>query len=177
MSADDKEVTMARFKRGEIDVLIATTVIEVGVDVPNATPSWSSSTPSASASRNCTSCADASAAAPRKAICVLAHRREGFASKPNSGSTPWSAPRTASSSPSSTSQQRGPGEFFGTRQAGMPEFRVANLLRDRDLLELAKSEASAFAEGPDAAYTRVEIDAVWARLKQQWQRRYGLVEA
>src|SRR5437762_2506160 len=37
---------------------------------------------------------------------------------------------------------RGPGEFFGTRQAGMPDFRVANLLRDRELLEVAKREAA-----------------------------------
>src|ERR1700684_3605720 len=38
---------------------------------------------------------------------------------------------------------RGPGEFFGTRQAGLPDFKVANLVRDRELLELAKREASA----------------------------------
>jgi ATP-dependent DNA helicase RecG len=74
-------------------------------------------------------------------------------------------------------QQRGPGEFFGTRQAGLPEFRVANLLRDRALLELAKTLAAAFAEKQDPAMAREELDAVWARLKQQWQRKYGLVEA
>ena len=74
-------------------------------------------------------------------------------------------------------EQRGPGEFFGTRQAGMPEFRVANLLRDRAVLELAKAEATRFAQHPDSAMTKEERDAVWARLKQQWQRRYGLVEA
>jgi ATP-dependent DNA helicase RecG len=74
-------------------------------------------------------------------------------------------------------QQRGPGEFFGTRQAGLPEFRVANLIRDRAVLELAKAQATKFAESPDPAVSREEIDAVWARLKQQWQRKYGLVEA
>jgi ATP-dependent DNA helicase RecG len=74
-------------------------------------------------------------------------------------------------------QQRGPGEFFGTRQAGLPEFRVANLLRDRVTLELAKVEAARFVEKPDPAMARAELDAVWARLKMQWQRKYGLVEA
>ena len=74
-------------------------------------------------------------------------------------------------------EQRGPGEFFGTRQAGLPNFRIANLLRDRDLLELAKSEATSFVETPDKTIPRPEIEAVWTRLKQQWQRRYGLVEA
>jgi ATP-dependent DNA helicase RecG len=74
-------------------------------------------------------------------------------------------------------QQRGPGEFFGTRQAGLPEFRVANLIRDRAQLELAKAEAARFAREPDPNVTNNEREAVWARLKQQWQRRYGLVEA
>jgi ATP-dependent DNA helicase RecG len=77
--------------------------------------------------------------------------------------------------------QRGPGEFFGTRQAGLPGFRVANLMRDRQLLELAKTEAANFANasGKDGAVeaTEAERARVWARLKESWQRRYGLVEA
>jgi len=74
-------------------------------------------------------------------------------------------------------QQRGPGEFFGTRQAGMPDLKVANLARDRDILELAKLEAARFAEAKDSSMSQMEVDAVWTRLKLQWQRRYGLVEA
>jgi ATP-dependent DNA helicase RecG len=74
-------------------------------------------------------------------------------------------------------RQRGPGEFFGTRQAGLPEFRVANLLRDRQLLELAKHEAARFVEGPEPAVTEAERASVRAQLKQAWQRKYGLVEA
>jgi ATP-dependent DNA helicase RecG len=78
---------------------------------------------------------------------------------------------------------RGPGEFFGTRQAGLPDFRVANLVRDRKLLELAKREAAQFAnagasgKGPSTEGTEAERARVWARLKEAWQRRYGLVEA
>jgi ATP-dependent DNA helicase RecG len=74
---------------------------------------------------------------------------------------------------------RGPGEFFGTRQAGLPDFRVANLLRDRQLLELAKMEAARFANAPASAGEGKEAERarVWARLKDAWQRRYGLVEA
>jgi hypothetical protein len=59
----------------------------------------------------------------------------------------------------------------------MPEFRVANLLRDRKLLELAKQEAARFASRPDANLSEAERARVWARLKGAWQRRYGLVEA
>jgi len=54
---------------------------------------------------------------------------------------------------------------------------VANLVRDRQLLELAKLEAARFANQPDAALTEAERVRVWARLKESWQRRYGLVEA
>ena len=74
---------------------------------------------------------------------------------------------------------RGPGEFFGTRQAGLPDFRVANLVRDRQTLELAKQEAAKFANArpEEGEGTESERSRVWARLKEAWQRRYGLVEA
>jgi ATP-dependent DNA helicase RecG len=74
-------------------------------------------------------------------------------------------------------RMRGPGEFFGTRQAGMPEFRVANLVRDRQLLELAKQEAARFVTNPGPDVTEAEKTRVRARLKEAWQRKYGLVEA
>jgi ATP-dependent DNA helicase RecG len=72
--------------------------------------------------------------------------------------------------------QRGPGEFFGTRQAGMPALRVANLLRDRELLELAKREAALVASGPGASITAQDISRAMTHLRAHWQRRYGLVE-
>jgi len=72
---------------------------------------------------------------------------------------------------------RGPGEFFGTRQAGLPDFRVANLLRDRKLLELARLEAARFVESGEKELSRSSVDIVWAHLKAHWQRHYGLVEA
>jgi ATP-dependent DNA helicase RecG len=72
---------------------------------------------------------------------------------------------------------RGPGEFFGTRQAGLPEFRVANIVRDRQLLESAKVEAARFAGGSGSEATEAERARVRAQLKDAWQRRYGLVEA
>jgi ATP-dependent DNA helicase RecG len=71
---------------------------------------------------------------------------------------------------------RGPGEFFGTRQAGLPDFRVANLVRDRDILELAKREAAHFVAN-SGEYPKGEQERIKARLKEAWQRRYGLVEA
>jgi ATP-dependent DNA helicase RecG len=72
---------------------------------------------------------------------------------------------------------RGPGEFFGTRQAGLPDFRVANIVRDRQMLELAKQEAARFVESKGADATEAERAMVRAHVTSTWQRRYGLVEA
>jgi ATP-dependent DNA helicase RecG len=175
LDADEKEIIMRRFQRGEIDVLVATTVIEVGVDVPNA------------------------------AVMVIEHaERFGLAQlhqlrgRVGRGAAKSYCILMTGSRVSPLAEERlnamvrtqdgfelaeldlnlrGPGEFFGTRQAGLPDFRVANLLRDRKLLELAKQEAARFANHPDAELSEAERARVWARLKEAWQRRYGLVEA
>jgi ATP-dependent DNA helicase RecG len=73
-------------------------------------------------------------------------------------------------------QLRGPGEFFGTRQAGLPGFRVANLLRDRELLEAARREAAAVVSGKDREVSPQEVSRALVHLRSHWQRRYGLVE-
>jgi len=175
MSADDKEVAMARFKRGEIDVLVSTTVIEVGVDVPNATVMVIEHAERFGLAQMHQLRGRVGRGAA-KSYCVLL---TGARISPEAEQRLDAMVRTQNGFELAEFdlQQRGPGEFFGTRQAGLPEFRVANLARDRDLLELAKAEAARFVQAADPAMPRAEIDAVWARLKQQWQRRYGLVEA
>jgi ATP-dependent DNA helicase RecG len=175
MSADDKEVTMARFQRGEIDVLVSTTVIEVGVDVPNATVMVIEHAERFGLAQMHQLRGRVGRGAA-KSYCVLL---TGGKISPEAELRLDAMVQTQDGFALAEIDlaQRGPGEFFGTRQAGLPEFRVANLSRDRDLLELAKSEAARFVESPDPAVSKSERDAVWARLKRQWQRRYGLVEA
>jgi ATP-dependent DNA helicase RecG len=73
-------------------------------------------------------------------------------------------------------EMRGPGEFFGTRQAGMPSFQVANLIRDRDLLDLAKKEAATVLAGPNSEISQTEIDRALWHMRTRWQKTYGLVE-
>jgi ATP-dependent DNA helicase RecG len=68
---------------------------------------------------------------------------------------------------------RGPGEFFGTKQSGLPSLRVANIIRDGEILEIARQEAVSFAEHPPAP--EMLRDAV-AYIQTHWQRRYGLVQ-
>ncbi len=72
---------------------------------------------------------------------------------------------------------RGPGEFFGTRQAGMPDFRVANIIRDAQLLEAAKHEAAAVIAGPNSEISVAEeISRALVQMRARWQHTYGLVE-
>jgi ATP-dependent DNA helicase RecG len=67
---------------------------------------------------------------------------------------------------------RGPGEFFGTKQSGLPALRIANILRDAEILEIARSEAAAFIGSPPS---EEELLRAVAYLRDHWQRRYGLV--
>lgn len=175
MSADDKEVAMRRFQRGETHVLIATTVIEVGVDVPNASVMVIEHAERFGLAQMHQLRGRVGRGAA-KSYCIL---MTGGKVSESAEARLEAMVRTQNGFELAELDlaQRGPGEFFGTRQAGMPEFRVANLVRDRGLLELAKSEAARFVERPDPELIQAEIDGVWARLKQQWQRRYGLVEA
>jgi ATP-dependent DNA helicase RecG len=174
MSADDKEVAMRRFQRGETQVLIATTVIEVGVDVPNASVMVIEHAERFGLAQMHQLRGRVGRGAA-KSYCVLL--TGGKVSDSAEGRLEAMV-RTQNGFELAELDlaQRGPGEFFGTRQAGMPEFTVANLVRDRAILELAKAEAERYANGEGRVKTP-ESAAVWARLKKQWQRRYGLVEA
>ncbi len=175
MNADDKEVAMRRFQRGETDVLIATTVIEVGVDVPNASVMVIEHAERFGLAQMHQLRGRVGRGAAKSYCILMTGGKVSDAAEARLEA--MVATQNGFELAELDLKQRGPGEFFGTRQAGMPEFRVANLVRDRPLLELAKTEATRFAEGPDPALTPEEIGGVWARLKQQWQRRYGLVEA
>jgi ATP-dependent DNA helicase RecG len=175
MDADEKEIIMRRFQRGEVDVLIATTVIEVGVDVPNATMMVIEH-------------------AERFGLAQM-HQLRGRVGRGNAKSycilmtggkiSAPAAERLAAMVRTQNGfelaeldlQLRGPGEFFGTRQAGIPDFRVANLVRDRALLELAKTESGWFVSEAGSEVTEEEKGKVWTRLREAWQRRYGLVDA
>jgi len=67
---------------------------------------------------------------------------------------------------------RGPGEFFGTKQSGLPALRIANILRDTEILEIARREAVDFIAKPP---TPEDLRRAVAYIRDHWQRRYGLV--
>jgi ATP-dependent DNA helicase RecG len=175
LDADEKEVMMRRFQRGEVDVLVSTTVIEVGVDVPNATVMVVEHAERFGLAQLHQLRGRVGRGAA-KSYCILI---TGPRVSPLAEERLNAMVRTQDGFELAELDlsMRGPGEFFGTRQAGLPELRVANIVRDRQILELAKLEAARFAVDPGQDVTPAERAAVRARLKEAWQRRYGLVEA
>ena len=174
LDADLKDQVMRMFQKGELQILVATTVIEVGVDVPNATVMVIEHAERFGLAQ-LHQLRGRIGRGAAKSFCILmtggkvteeGERRLDAMVRTNDGFQIAELDL----------ELRGPGEFFGTRQAGMPNFRVANLIRDRQLLELAKREAAAVMTGPNSEVTQVEISRALVALRTRWQRTYGLVE-
>jgi ATP-dependent DNA helicase RecG len=139
MKSVEKDQVMARFKAGEIDLLVATTVIEVGVDVPNA---------SLMVIENAERLGLAQLHQLRGRVgrgkvdshCVLMYRSP----LSENGQARLSCLRDTNDGfiiAQRDLELRGPGELLGTRQTGLPEFRVANLMEDQDLIEVMSAAA------------------------------------
>jgi ATP-dependent DNA helicase RecG len=173
MKADEKERTMAAFKRGAIQVLVATTVVEVGIDVPNATvmvvehaerfglAQLHQLRGRVGRGRHQSYCLlltsmrpEAGSDGPQR-LQALVHCADGFAVAEED------------------LRIRGPGEFFGVRQWGLPEFRVANLIRDAVLLAQARHEAFAVVDS-DPHLSRPEHRLLKAAMLRRWEARLQL---
>jgi ATP-dependent DNA helicase RecG len=174
LSADEKDETMRRFQRGEIDLLVSTTVIEVGVNVPNASVMVVEHAERFGLAQ-LHQLRGRIGRGAAKSYCILmtggkvtpeAERRLDAMVRTNDGFQIAEL----------DFELRGWGEIAGTRQAGAPSFRVANPIRDRQLLEAAKREAAALVSGPHPDIAPEEVSLGMAHLKAHWQRRYGLVE-
>jgi ATP-dependent DNA helicase RecG len=139
MRPDEKDDVMRRFVKGEIQILVSTTVIEVGVDVPNASVMVVEHAERFGLSQLHQLRGRVGRGA-QQSFCVLlasdkqtdvARERLGIMEETNDGF------KIAEKD----LELRGPGELMGTRQAGLPEFRIANLVRDLDILQAARKEA------------------------------------
>jgi ATP-dependent DNA helicase RecG len=174
LDADEKDEVMRRFQRHEVDVLVSTTVIEVGVDVANATVMIVEHAERFGLAQMHQLRGRIGRGSARS-YCVL---MTGGKVSPEAELRLDAMVRTSDGFEIAELdlELRGPGEVFGTRQAGLPSFRVANLLRDRDLLEQAKREAAAVLAGPSEEVSQEEISLALRHLRRHWQRRYGLVE-
>jgi ATP-dependent DNA helicase RecG len=174
MEPDLKEQVMRLFQTGEIDILVSTTVIEVGVDVANANVMVIEHAERFGLAQ-LHQLRGRIGRGAAKSYCVLM----------TGGKISEDGERRLDAMVRTTDgfqiaeldlELRGPGEFFGTRQAGLPSFQVANLIRDRELLEAAKREAASVLAGPNAEISQKEIDLALRQMRTRWQRTYGLVE-
>ena len=174
LDSDLKDQVMRMFQSGELQVLVATTVIEVGVDVPNATAMVIEHAERFGLAQ-LHQLRGRIGRGAAKSYCIL---MTGGKVSEDGEKRLDAMVRTSDGFQIAELdlELRGPGEFFGTRQAGMPSFRVANLIRDRQLLEAAKREAAAVIRGPNAEISEVEISRALVDMRSRWQHTYGLVE-
>jgi ATP-dependent DNA helicase RecG len=169
LDPDEKERTMRAFASGQLDVLVSTTVIEVGVDVANANTMVIEHAERFGLSQ-LHQLRGRIGRGAAKSFCIL---MTGAKVSPEADQRLHAMVQTTDGFKIAELdlQLRGPGEFFGTRQAGLPDFRVANIMRDRELLAAAKYEAAASVDGDKA-----ELARATQHLRMHWQRRYGLIE-
>jgi len=172
--ADLKEQVMRLFQKGEIDILVSTTVIEVGVDVANATVMVVEHSERFGLAQ-LHQLRGRIGRGAAKSYCVL---MTGKKISEDGERRLDAMVRTTDGFQIAELdlELRGPGEFFGTRQAGMPNFQVANLIRDRQLLEAAKLEAATVLAGPSEEVSQEEIDRALHHMRTRWAKTYGLVE-
>jgi ATP-dependent DNA helicase RecG len=138
MSTEEKQDVMTRFRNRELDVLVATTVIEVGIDVPNATVILIDNAERFGLSQlhqlrgrvgrgqhpsHCLLISEANGETARARMSAMTQTTDGFEIA------------------EMDLQLRGPGEFFGTRQHGLPEFKLADVTSEMELLQQAKDDA------------------------------------
>ncbi len=167
MKGDEKDRVMRAFAAGEIHLLASTTVVEVGVDVPNATVMVVEHAERFGLSQ-LHQLRGRVGRGGHESFCVLLYQ------------APWSDDaRERLKVMSETSdgfviaerdlKLRGPGDFFGTRQSGIPQLRAGDLTRDVDLLELAYTEARRRVD--DGTLSAAEREYV----QRVWQRQFGLI--
>jgi ATP-dependent DNA helicase RecG len=168
MKADGKDRVMKALANGELDILVSTTVVEVGVDVPNASVMVVEHAERFGLSQLhqlrgrvgrgrhqsycCLLYQSPLSDEARERLKALTETTDGFEI----------ADRDL--------RLRGPGDFFGTRQAGVPTFRTIDLVRDQALLELAHREASQWMD------TEAPTPAALAQLLRAWNTRFKLIE-
>jgi len=170
LSPDDKEAAMDRFQRGETKILVATTVIEVGVDVPNATVMVIEQAESFGLAQLHQLRGRVGRGA-EQSYCILVTEKMN----------PTASERIRTLVESNDGfyiaemdmKLRGPCEFFGTRQSGLPALHIGNILRDADILEIARNEAESFVAHPPR---ESDLRNVIGFIRDHWQRRYGLVQ-
>lgn len=164
MKSVEKEEIMLRFRRGDIKVLVSTTVIEVGVDIPNATVMIIMDADRFGLAQ-LHQLRGRVGRSERQSYCILVANP-----KTDEGRARLRAMTRTSDGfvlAEEDLRLRGPGEFHGTRQSGLPEFKIADLLRDGKILQIAREEAQALAQR-DPYFKSSENRALLAEMKARF---------
>jgi ATP-dependent DNA helicase RecG len=169
---------MQRFRKNEVQILVATTVVEVGVDVPNATVMVIEHAERFGLAQ-LHQLRGRIGRGAQKSHCILVAPARMTVGRSAAAKDDVARARLDTMVRTSNGFEiaetdlllRGPGEFFGTRQSGDLGFHIANPLRDRELLELARREA--FSLATDSAQHET-MQRVLRQLPPEWQRRYHL---
>jgi ATP-dependent DNA helicase RecG len=169
LSSEEKDDVMQRFRRNEVQILVATTVIEVGVDVPNATVMVIEHAERFGLAQ-LHQLRGRIGRGLQKSTCILVSPAR-LTDEARARLETMVRTSNGFEIAETDLQLRGPGEFFGTRQSGELGFHVANPLRDRELLELARKEAFAIAGDPAQ---KDSLQRILRLLPAEWQRRYHL---
>src|SRR6266851_3374623 len=169
LSSEEKDDVMQRFRSNEVQILVATTVVEVGVDVPNATVMVIEHAERFGLAQ-LHQLRGRIGRGARKSHCILVAPSR-MTDEARARLETMVRTSNGFEIAETDLQLRGPGEFFGTRQAGNLGFHVANPLRDRELLELARREAFALV---DDSAQRQALEHTLSALPGQWQQRYHL---
>jgi ATP-dependent DNA helicase RecG len=171
MRPEEKEAIMRTFKDGELDILVSTTVIEVGIDVPNATLMMVEHAERFGLAQLHQLRGRVGRGQARSQCLLIRSRRcseDGFRRLDVMAAT-TDGFRIAEAD----LEIRGPGEFLGTRQSGLPDFRVANLFRDGCILEQARQEAFRLVE-TGTILTSDRYAELRQALKDRWGERLEL---
>jgi ATP-dependent DNA helicase RecG len=169
MAAKEKEAVMQSFQADQTKILVSTTVIEVGVDVPNASVMVIEQAERFGLAQ-IHQLRGRVGRGPHQSYCILVTgklndiARERIRTLVESNDGFYIAEMDM--------KLRGPGEFFGTKQSGIPGLRLADLMRDADVLETARTEAQQLVGDADSD----ELRKVARYIQENWQRRYALVQ-
>ena len=166
---EEKDAVMDRFRRAELDILVATTVVEVGVDVPNATVMVIEHAERFGLAQ-LHQLRGRIGRGKEKSYCILVAPKS-ITGEGRERIETMVATSNGFEIAERDLKLRGPGEFFGTRQHGDAAFAFAQPLRDHELLEFARREAFALAENPGRAD---EVVAQLEKVSPAWRKRYQL---